>query len=399
MFFYPNFHYPRDLNRLSKEIKHTLTRTTGYQALMKVRCSNGLQIAAYHGNFIQHTFGADLEYGAIDADKALGVMFSHDGKLDAKFDACFQSALLYTTASGERRVRCSNLSVRVSGTAQEAIRFVDQDAVLNIIAKEATARVTERPLKDIRAALTERTVDILASHRKLFAGARPPGQLLLPEQLKEFSMYSLGLLKSRAFKAGREPRDRRMHDIRMIRSMGPLELSLYLYPRIISIHNLTAEEAYADENGHLRIPEPVRASYARIEPGGVYIVDDGQICLLWLHSQVSPNLLEDLFGTGYNDLTLLDPNMSSLPVLDTQLSTQVRNILSYLSQARGSKGMTIQLARQGLDGAELEFARLLYEDPNGDAQSYVDWLVYLHRQVQEDVSLSKDREVNLSYIV
>lgn len=32
--------------------------------------------------------------------------FSYDGKLDPKLDAHFQCALLYTTASGERRVRC-----------------------------------------------------------------------------------------------------------------------------------------------------------------------------------------------------------------------------------------------------------------------------------------------------
>lgn len=352
---------------------------------MKVRCSNGLQISAYHGNFKQHTFGADLEYGSIDSDKAFGVMFSYDGKLDPKQDACFQSALLYTTASGERRVRCTNTVARIIGSAQEAMRFIDQDAILCMIAKEATARVTERTLKDIRLALTEKTVDILASHRKLFSGSHPPGQLVLPQQLREFSMYMLGLIKSRAFKGGREPRDRRVHDIRTIRSIGPQELSLMLYPRIISVHNLTEEEGYADESGHLRMPEPVRASYSRVEAGGVYIVDDGQVCLLWLHAQTSPNLLEDLFGPGMNDLRELDPTMSSLPVLETQLNTQVRNILHYIEQTRGSKGLAIQLARQGLDGAELKFARLLYEDPNGEAQGYVDWLVQLHRQIQSEV--------------
>ena len=60
--------------------------------------------------------------------------------------------------------------------------------------------MTERPLKEIRSALTEKTVDILAGYRKGFSGSHPPGQLVLPENLKEFGMYILGLLKSRAFK-------------------------------------------------------------------------------------------------------------------------------------------------------------------------------------------------------
>lgn len=135
-FFYPNFHSPRDLLKLSKELSHAVTRETGYQALMKVRCSNGLQVSNYHGNFLQHTFGADLEIGSIDADKALGVLFSYDGKLDPKLDAHFQAALLYTSANGQRRVRCINVVAAVNEGGMETMKFIDQDAVVNIIAKE-----------------------------------------------------------------------------------------------------------------------------------------------------------------------------------------------------------------------------------------------------------------------
>ncbi|KAI4703656.1 hypothetical protein J4E89_009879 [Alternaria sp. Ai002NY15] len=392
VFYYPNFHAPRDILKLSKEIQHTVTRETGYQALMKVRCSNGLQVSAYHGNFYHHTFGADLEFGVIDADKAIGVMFSYDGKLDPKLDAHFQSALLYTAANGERRVRCTNIVASVSPNTGECMKFVDQDAVVNIIAKEAAARMTEKNLKEIRGALTEKTVDILAGYRKNFTGNNPPGQLVLPENLKEFGMYILGLIKSRAFKGGKEPTDRRVHDMRMIKSMGPLEMSLYLYPRIIAIHNLDARDGFANEKGHLVMPENIRASFSKVEEGGAYIVDNGQVCLLWLHTQVSPNLLEDLFGEGNNSLKALDPFQSTLPVLETHLNAQVRNILQYLEGTRASKALTIQLARQGLDGAEYEFARLLYEDRNNEAQSYVDWLVHVHRHIQLELAGQRKKE-------
>ena len=136
-YFYPNYVAPRDSQKLELEVKHTLTRETGYQALMKVRCSNGLQVSSYHGNFHQNTFGADLEFGVIDADKAMGVIFSYDGKLDSKLDAHFQCALLYTSASGERRVRCTNTVASVSeGASMETMRYIDQDAVVSICAKE-----------------------------------------------------------------------------------------------------------------------------------------------------------------------------------------------------------------------------------------------------------------------
>jgi protein transport protein SEC24 len=272
------------------------------------------------------------------------------------------------------------------------MRFVDQDAVISVMAKESASKVADRNLKDIRQALQDKTIDILAGYRKNFSDSHPSGQLVLPENLKEFAMYMLGLVKSRALKAGREPSDRRIQEVRMVRSMGPAELSLYLYPRILALHSLDESEGFADENGHLKMPHAIRASFALIEEGGAYLVDNGQILLLWLHQQVSPNLLEDLFGEGFTSLQTLDPNLSALPVLDTHLNAQVRNILLHLEEQRGSKGLAIQLARQGLDGAEFEFARLLYEDRNGEASSYVDWLVMLHRGVGTEVGRNRRGE-------
>ncbi|KAE8352776.1 hypothetical protein BDV28DRAFT_165316 [Aspergillus coremiiformis] len=391
-FFYPNFHAPRDILKLSQELAHAVTRETGYQAMMKVRCSNGLQVSAYHGNFIQHALGADLEIGSVDADKAIGVVFSYDGKLDPKLDAHFQAALLYTTAEGQRRVRCINVVAAVNEGGLETMKFVDQDAVVSIIAKEAASKTVDKSLKDIRASITEKTVDIFSGYRKVFSGSHPPGQLVLPENLKEFSMYMLALVKSRAFKGGQEASDRRIHDMRMLRSIGTTELSLYLYPQIIPIHNMQPEDGFPNEQGQLQVPPSLRASFSKIEEGGAYLVDNGQLCLLWLHSRVSPNLLEDLFGPGQSSLQGLNPQTSSIPVLETHLNAQVRNLLQYFSTIRGSKVVAIQLARQGLDGAEYEFARLLVEDRNNEAQSYVDWLVHIHRQINLELAGHRKRE-------
>ncbi|KAI5363568.1 putative Zinc finger, Sec23/Sec24-type, sec23/Sec24, trunk domain, sec23/Sec24, helical [Septoria linicola] len=389
-FYYPNWAYPRDTLRLQKELSHAVQREQGFAALMKVRCSNGLQIAHYSGNFTQHTFGADLEMGSVTEDSALSVTFSYDGKLEVRHDAHFQSALLYTTASGQRRVRCTNVVATVTENARDSMRFVDQDAVLCVLAKEAASKVPDKSLASTRQELQDKTTDVLAAYRKHHSGSHPAGQLVMPEHMKEFAMYMLGLIKSRALKGGKEPSDRRVQELRMLKGMGPGELSLYLYPRVIAIHAMEPEEGFADENGHLKMPRGVRASFANIEEGGAYLVDNGQMLILWLHQLVSPNLLEDLFGEGFNELQKLDPNLNALPVLETHLNAQVRNVLIALEQGsgtgRGTKGLAIQLARQGLDGAEFEFARLLYEDRNGEASSYVDWLVMLHRSVSQELS-------------
>lgn len=80
-FYYPNWAYPRDTLRLQKELEHTVQRGQGYGSLMKVRCSNGLQVAHYSGNFTQHTFGADLELASVTEDTGMAVTFGYDGKV------------------------------------------------------------------------------------------------------------------------------------------------------------------------------------------------------------------------------------------------------------------------------------------------------------------------------
>ena len=170
--------------------------------------------------------------------------------------------------------------------------------------------------------------------------------------------------------------------------MGLMELSLYLYPRIIAVHALGEQDGFPNDSGYLRMPQMMRSTYSRVDEGGAYIVDNCQVTLLWLHAQVSPNLLEDLFGEGKTSLQALDPSTAAIPVLETHLNAQVRNILQYLEDTRGSKALALQLARQGMDGAEFEFARMLYEDRNNEAQSYVDWLVHVHRHIQMEVSIA-----------
>lgn len=192
--------------------------------------------------------------------------------------------------------------------------------------------------------------------------------------------------------AGSEPSDRRTQVMRTIRSGSALITSLLLYPRILSLHDLPPKSGFPDsDTQQLVVPAHLRASFSRIQDGGAYLVSDGQITLIWLHSHVSPALLEDLFGSGFTSLQSLPADLNQLPILQTHLNAQVRNLLAYWNSHLGSRKQTIQLARQGLDGAEYEFARLLVEDRNAEAQSYVDWLVHVHRGVQLDLSGQRKR--------
>jgi protein transport protein SEC24 len=78
----------------------------------------------------------DLEFGVIDSDKAVTALIKHESKLDETLDAHFQCAILYTSTSGERRVRIHNLAVPVSNVMGDVFRYADMDATLTCVCKQ-----------------------------------------------------------------------------------------------------------------------------------------------------------------------------------------------------------------------------------------------------------------------
>ena len=95
----------------------------------------GLRIATQYGNFYESA-ASDMEFGTVDADKAICVTFEHASRLDDRQYAFIQSAILYTTRSGERRVRVHNLALRVVSLAGNVFQFADMDAAVSYMVRE-----------------------------------------------------------------------------------------------------------------------------------------------------------------------------------------------------------------------------------------------------------------------
>lgn len=127
-FFHPKFNPVRDRDGLSDELKRVVTAETAYNAIVRIRCSNGLRVSEHNGNFFQHNM-TDLEFGTLDEAKAFTATLRHEGhKLDDRQSAYVQVAALYTSASGERRVRLLNLSFPVASLIGNVFRYADFDA-------------------------------------------------------------------------------------------------------------------------------------------------------------------------------------------------------------------------------------------------------------------------------
>lgn len=104
-------------------------------SLNRLQCGTGLRVSEHFGNFFQRNV-TDLEFGTLDADKALAALVKHEAKLDEKTGAFFQCAVLYTSAAGERLVRVHNIAVPVANVLGNVFRHADMDATITYESKK-----------------------------------------------------------------------------------------------------------------------------------------------------------------------------------------------------------------------------------------------------------------------
>ncbi|KAJ2617786.1 COPII coat Sec23p-Sfb3p heterodimer component [Coemansia sp. RSA 1365] len=395
LYSYPGFDAGRDGKRFAADLRADVQRTFGTNAVLRIRTSDGLRVDEHYGNLFMRNH-VDVELAGVSSDTAIGALLQYDAKLDEKQDVYFQVALLYTTSDGQRRIRVHNLAVPCTTLIGSMFRNSEVDASMNLIAKMAVAEALSTPLKSIREKLSDRCVHILTAYRRNCASGSSPGQLILPEAYKLSPLYTLSLLKSPAIRGGADvPIDQRIFHMHLLRQLSVSKLARYFYPTVAPLHALAESEGVVDEStGIVSLPELARASYSMLNPAGAYFLSGDGSLTFWLGRQVSSQFLQEALGTS--SLEHVDINQHSLPELDTVLSRKIRAIADRLVGNR-SGFASVQIIRQGVDQAEVQFASKLIEDRNNDNMTYVDYVCAVHRQIQVETRPKGPVEPKWSY--
>ena len=404
---YPGFHYGSDGPKFESELCRTLTQTTAFEAVMRIRCTRGMRISNFYGNF--YIRGTDLlALPNCNADSTFAFDLVHDEQNLNSSVVTVQSALLYTSSEGERRIRVITQALPVTNLASDVIQSVDTDALTALIAKQGIDIASKTNLDNARGKIQQVCVDVIRASkegdkpRTVSGYAAPPPQMSsqpsgseddkkpIPENLRLLPLYTLALMKSVALRGGTDIHpDERAHAMHRLMNMWVTDSKHYVYPRMFSLHDMSSNaglpcstepaedemEKFAGQD-YIELPKVKNLTVDRLSSNGIFLLDNGMEMYLWVGRSSDPSILNSLFGT--NSLEGIDMNQVQLQTSGNDFASRLNAIVSALREDPMPQTTVAKviIVREGDPGLESRFFWSMVEDSasfNGGTFTYSDF--------------------------
>ncbi|XP_071722992.1 protein transport protein SEC24 A-like [Rutidosis leptorrhynchoides] len=382
VYYYPGFQSAIHGQKLKHELSRDLTRETAWEAVMRVRCGKGIRFTTYHGNFMLRSTDL-LALPATDCDKAYAMQLSLEETLLTTQTVYFQVALLYTASCGERRIRIHTAAAPTVADLGEMYRQADTGAIVSLFSRLAIEKTLTTKLEDARNSVLLRIVKALREYRNLYAVQHRLGsRMIYPETLKFLPLYGLALCRSTPLRGGYA--DAQLDD-RCAAGFTMMALSVkkmlkLLYPNLVRLDEyISKPSSQANEFEDVVKRLPLMAE--SLDSRGLYIYDDGFRFVLWFGRMLDPELSKSLLGPDF----AAELSRVILGEYDNEKSRKLMKILEKFRERDPSYYQLCHLVRQGEQPREGFFLLAnLVEDQIGGTTGYVDWLLQIHRQVQQN---------------
>ncbi|XP_038167023.1 protein transport protein Sec24B isoform X3 [Arvicola amphibius] len=379
IFYYPSFHSthnPSQAEKLQKDLKRYLTRKIGFEAVMRIRCTKGLSMHTFHGNFFVRSTDL-LSLANINPDAGFAVQLSIEESLTDTSLVCFQTALLYTSSKGERRIRVHTLCLPVVSSLADVYAGVDVQAAICLLANMAVDRSVSSSLSDARDALVNAVVDPLSAYSSAVSSV-PRSTLTAPSSLKLLPLYVLALLKQKAFRTGTSTRlDDRVYAMCQMKSQPLVHLMKVIHPNLYRIDRLTDEGAIHVNDRVVPQPPLQKLSAEKLTREGAFLMDCGSVLYIWIGKGCDPNFIENVLGCP--DFAAIPQKMTHLPELDTLSSERTRSFITWLRDNRPLSPVLHIVKDES--PAKTDFFQHLIEDRTEAAFSYYEFLIHIQQQI------------------
>ncbi|KAI8144785.1 Sec23/Sec24 trunk domain-containing protein [Fennellomyces sp. T-0311] len=399
--FYPVFNANNraDAQRLEKEIESLLSEKIGLEAVMRTRCSPGLICKAFHGNCTTRVPDI-MALPNVPRDQSYCVEIGIEEDIQGSH-TYFQTALLYTTCFGERRIRVINLCLPVARGLPELFASADQTAIARTICHQAIDKAVTYKLRDARDLLAKEVIDICSAYGKEVIGSVASGsaRLSMGRNLAMLPFLVLGLLKLETFnEAGTIPVDMRAQTTVLLRTL-PTQLWLELVaPKFYCLHSMPQNAGSIDPNTkQFVMPPRLNLSSEKLERHGLYLLEDGQHIYIWIGKEAVPPLCNDFLNVP-NITQVQSGQLADLPKLSNPFSQRVTAIVDHIrNERRGTYYPSLYIVKEDGDPMlRAMFLNHLIEDRNingptaaganqqqvNSGMSYFQWLGFVRAKCQ-----------------
>ncbi|KAF7698361.1 protein transport protein Sec24B isoform X1 [Silurus meridionalis] len=381
IFYYPAFHHvhtPALRAKLQKDLQRYLTRKIGFEAVMRIRCTKGMSIHTFHGNFFVRSTDL-LSLANVNPDSGFAVQVSVDENLADTSLACFQAALLYTSSKGKRRIRVHTLCLPVVNQLSDVFAGADVQAITCLLANMAIDRSLSCSVSDARDALVNAVVDSLESYRSNISNVQQTG-VTAPLCLRLFPLYTLALLKQKALRTGTSTRlDERVFAMCEFKSQPLKQIMRTIHSDLYRIDNLNEQGALQLNERVIPQPPLLQLSAEKLTREGAFLLDCGSSMYLWLGRSCNEAFIRDVLGC--TDYTSVPVSMVELPELETPASERTRAFVSWLQESRGFSAAFYVLKDD--PSAKSSFFQHLIEDRSESAFSYYEFLLHIQQQLSK----------------
>lgn len=346
--FYPGFTKEINGEKLYYDVKRVLTKEIGFEGVMRIRISSGLKIANYYGNTFPRSQGL-LGLPCIDSDSVFGIEIRHESSLINTSNACIQVAILYTTFSGERRIRVQTMTLPVTSNFNDLSKHADIHSTITLMGKMCVELATMNGISNTRNKIR----DMVLGNIKNFKDFQ------LPLSLSLLPLYSQSLAKSYALSSDVNiKKDLRIASCDQILTSSIESFILLIHPDLYSIHE------------KLDHPKLIPLSYSQLDSQGIYLMNDSITLYLWVGEKASQEIQDEIYQ-ACNHLTDSDqyPIQSSSSIYFVELVNYCRKHYGF---------MNIRLIKQG-GSTEKLFIKRLTEDKTSNAMGYIDFLNHLQK--------------------
>ncbi|CAI8053137.1 Protein transport protein Sec24B [Geodia barretti] len=379
VFYYPDFHHSQHTSRLryEKDFTRYLTRKIGFEAVMRIRCTEGISLHTFHGNFFVRSTDL-LSLPNTNPDHGYTISLSIDENLKDMSTVCCQAALLYTSSRGERRIRVHTLCLPVSSQPSVLYSKLNVVAITGVLANMAVDRATSSSIGDARDALLNTVVDCTKMYRSQVASANCP-PFTLPSSLAQLPLFVLSLLKNPAFTlSSRISYDVRAQTMNLIKSTPLSYLMPTIYPSLYALHSLTEQNVVETETGETVVQAPLlQLSPENTSRYGIFLMDCGHSMYIWVSSDAPDALVSKILGV--TNFEAIPEDMTTIPVQDNESSRVVHMLLKQISLSRQHHVSLIVIRERSQK--RLLFVERLLDGKTDNGTSYYEFISHILRQL------------------